>query len=171
MPSVRQNVKELLKQSAVKKPPVPVERIAQHLGLDVRYAPFEGDLSGALIRTKEETYIGVNSFHHSNRQRFTIAHEIAHYLLHKGLRVHIDKEFWVNYRDEELSKAVKWQEIEANKYAAELLMPTDFVVRDINKLKRLDKQAMQILAKRYKVSPQAMQITLANLGLVIPDAS
>lgn len=169
MPSLKQDVKKLLKQAQVTKPPVPVERIAEHLGLDVRYAPFEGDLSGALVRTDGEAYIGVNSFHHSNRQRFTIAHEIAHFILHKGLRVHIDKEFWVNWRDEELSKAVKWQEIEANKYAAELLMPTDFVIRDINKLKRLDKQAMQILAKRYKVSPQAMQITLGNLGLVIPE--
>lgn len=165
----RQDVKKLLKQAQILRPPVSVEKIAEHLGLDIRYAPFEGDLSGALVRTKDESYIGVNSYHHSNRQRFTIAHEIAHFILHKGLRVHVDKEFWVNWRDDELSKAVKWQEIQANQWAAELLMPTEFVLRDINKLKRLDKRAMQSLSKRYKVSPKAMQIKLENLGLVIPE--
>jgi|ERR1019366_1390156 Zn-dependent peptidase ImmA (M78 family) len=165
----KQDVRKLLKQAQILRPPVSVEKIAEHLGLDIRYAPFEGDLSGALVRTKDESYIGVNSYHHSNRQRFTIAHEIAHFILHKGLRVHVDKEFWVNWRDDELSKAVKWQEIQANQWAAELLMPTEFVLRDINKLKRLDKRAMQSLSKRYKVSPKAMQIKLENLGLVIPE--
>ncbi|PYU65849.1 MAG: hypothetical protein DMG49_23375 [Acidobacteria bacterium] len=83
----------ILKKSRVTKPPVPVERIAEDHGLDVRLAPFDGDLSGALIRNEDEAYIGVNSSHHPHRQRFTIAHELAHYFLHSGFRVHIDKDF------------------------------------------------------------------------------
>jgi Zn-dependent peptidase ImmA (M78 family) len=169
MPELKETVERLLKKSRISKPPIPVEKIAEHHGLDVRLAPFEGDLSGALVRTEKEAYIGVNSSHHPNRQRFTIAHELAHYFLHKGLRVHIDKEFWVNWRDDESSKAVKWEEIQANQFAAELLMPTKFLKRDIDKLKRLDTHTTQFLANKYKVSPQAMRIRLTNIGLVVPD--
>jgi Zn-dependent peptidase ImmA (M78 family) len=170
MPQLKETVERLLKKSRITKPPIPIERIAEDHGLDVRLAPFDGDLSGALIRSEDETYIGVNSSHHPNRQRFTIAHELAHYFLHTGLRVHIDKDFWVNWRDENSSKAVKWEEIEANRFASELLMPTDFVIRDINRLRRLDSHTPQFLAKRYKVSPQAMQIRLTILGLVVPES-
>lgn len=164
MPRIEEIVEQLLKKSRITKPPVPVERIAEHQGLDIRLAPYEGDLSGALVRTEREAYIGVNSNHHPNRQRFTVAHELAHYFLHKGLRLHIDKNIWVNWRDDGASKAVQWEEIQANQFAAELLMPTAFLIRDINKIRRIDDHIVQFLARKYRVSPQAMDIRLNNLG-------
>jgi Zn-dependent peptidase ImmA (M78 family) len=164
MPRVEETVEQLLKKSRITKPPVPVERIAKAHGLDIRLAPYEGDLSGALVRTEREAFIGVNSSHHPNRQRFTIAHELAHYFLHRGLRLHIDKKIWVNWRDDDSSKAVQWEEIQANQFAAELLMPTRFLMRDIDKIRRFDAQTVQFLARRYRVSPQAMEIRLTNLG-------
>jgi Zn-dependent peptidase ImmA (M78 family) len=67
-------------------PSVPVEQIAESYGIELRYEPAEQELSGALIRKgRKEVVIGVNSSHHPNRQRFTIAHEIAHFLLHEGI--------------------------------------------------------------------------------------
>ncbi len=164
MPSIKETVETLLKKCRVTKPPIPVERIAEQYGLDIRVAPFEGDLSGALVRTDSETYIGVNSFHHPNRQRFTVAHELAHFFLHKGMRLHIDKNIWVNWRDDESSKAVNWEEIQANRFAAELLMPTAFLMRDLNKLGRVDDNLVQLLARKYKVSSQAMDIRLNSLA-------
>jgi len=164
MPSIEQTVETLLKKCRVTKPPVPVERIAEQYGLDIRLAPYEGDLSGALVRTDRETYIGVNSQHHPNRQRFTVAHELAHFFLHKGMRLHIDKNIWVNWRDDESSKAVQWTEIQANQFAAELLMPTAFLKRDINRIRRIDDHLVQFLARKYRVSSQAMDIRLNNVG-------
>lgn len=164
MPSIEQTIENVLKKCRVTKPPVPVERIAEELGLDIRLAPFEGDLSGALVRTEDEKFIGVNSNHHPNRQRFTIAHELAHFFLHKGMRLHIDKNIWVNWRDDESSKAVQWQEIQANQFAAELLMPTAFLKRDLNRIGRVNEHLVQILAQKYRVSSQAMDIRLNNLG-------
>jgi|SRR5579885_229560 Zn-dependent peptidase ImmA (M78 family) len=165
MTSIQQTVEHLLRRNRITKPPVPVERIAENEGLDIRIAPYEGDLSGALVRTDGETFIGVNSQHHPNRQRFTVAHELAHFFLHKGMRLHIDKNIWVNWRDDESSKAVRWEEIQANQFAAELLMPTAFLMRDLNKIGRLDDDRLvQFLARKYRVSPQAMDIRLNSLG-------
>lgn len=164
---IKGSVEGLLKKARVRRPSVSVERIAESLGLEVRYAPADEELSGALIRSQDgEVVIGVNSRHHSNRQRFTIAHEIAHFWLHKGIKAHIDEDFRVNLRDQESSTAANWEEIEANRFAAELLMPTGFLLRDIAKRKDLNRDTIQSLARRYKVSPQAMEIRLANLGFI-----
>lgn len=162
---IRDSVEQLLKQRKVRRPPVPVERIAEGLGLAIRYTPADEELSGAIIRTHKEVVIGVNSRHHSNRRRFTIAHELGHYRLHSGVEVHVDEDFRVNLRDEESSKGVNWEEVEANRFAAELLMPTKFLLRDVEKFRGIDAGAIQVLARRYKVSAEAMEIRLANLGL------
>ena len=112
-----------------------------------------------------EIVIGVNSLHHINRQRFTIAHECGHLLLHKGKDVHIDKTFRVNRRDELSSKAVDPDEIEANRFAAELLMPYDMIVDDIvdYELDMEDDEELAELAKRYQVSVQALTHRVTNL--------
>jgi Zn-dependent peptidase ImmA (M78 family) len=166
---IREKVEALLRGNRIRKPPVPVERIATKLGLEIRCAPLDGDLSGALVRNDGEIYIGVNSLHHPNRQRFTIAHELGHFSLHKGIKIHVDRDFRVNWRDEDSSKAVDPEEMEANRFAAELLMPTHLLVRDIEELKRLDRRTVDLLARRYKVSQQAMKIRLGNFGFVLPD--
>ena len=166
---IREKVEALLKQNRVHKPPVPVERIAAKLGLDVRSAPLDGDLSGVLVRNEGEVYIGVNSLHHRNRRRFTIAHELGHFSLHKGIRMHVDRDFRVNWRDDDSSKAVDPEEMEANRFAAELLMPTHLLLKDIEGLKRFDQRTVDLLARRYRVSPQAMRIRLSNFGFFPAD--
>ena len=70
--------------------------------------------------------IGVNALHHPNRQRFTAAHELAHHELHPDEirnEVHVDEVFRVLRRDDVAAQGVDWREIEANAFAAELLMP------------------------------------------------
>ena len=83
-----------------------------------------------LVRGEGQVLIGVNSLHHSNRRRFTVAHECGHLLLHAG-ETFIDKSFRVNWRDGVSSLAVDRHEIEANQFAAELLMPFEMVVADL----------------------------------------
>ncbi len=166
---IREKVEALLKQNRIHKPPVPVEKIAARLGLDVRSAPLDGDLSGVLVRNDGEVYIGVNSLHHMNRRRFTIAHELGHFALHRGIRMHVDRDFRVNWRDDDSSKAVDPEEMEANRFAAELLMPTHLLLKDIEGLKRFDRGTVDLLARRYRVSPQAMGIRLGNFGFLLPE--
>jgi len=164
--TIREFAARLLKECGIDEPPVPVDEIAEHLGAEIRYSPFDGELAGMLVRGDEgEIVIGVNSLHHINRQRFTIAHECGHLLLHKGKDVHIDKTFRVNRRDELSSKAVDPDEIEANRFAAELLMPYDMIVDDIvdYELDMEDDEELAELATRYQVSVQALTHRVTNL--------
>ena len=112
--------------------------------------------------------IGVNSSHPETRQRFTIAHELGHVLLHKEESLHVDETASIRFRDEESSLATKSDEIEANQFAAELLMPEHLVTEEIAKLPDADPEdAIPILAERFQVSEQAMTLRLNRLGLLV----
>lgn len=162
--SIRKQVLNILSAHNVTQPPVPVERIARGLGAVINYSPFEGELAGMLVRTKEKTIIGVNTLHHHNRQRFTIAHECGHLVLHRD-EVHIDRKFTVKRRDQISSLAIDAQEIEANRFAAELLMPFDMIINELieSDVDYEDAADVKRLSSKYKVSAQAMSNRLSNI--------
>ena len=149
------------------KPPVPVERLAKRLGVEVRYEPLNGNLSGMLFREGGRAIIGVNSLHARSRQRFTIAHELGHLALHERQGIHLDRKFpIVRQRDGRSSLAIDPEEIEANGFAAELLMPAAMLENDLADADPYyeDDELIRWLADRYEVSLQAMAIRLGNLG-------
>lgn len=59
--------------------------LAHQMGLTVRRPTFCSEIAGSLTHCDGKWSIGVNDQHSANRQRFTIAHEIAHYLMHRDL--------------------------------------------------------------------------------------
>ncbi len=162
----RDVAKEVLRQSKVERPPVPVERIARRLKAEVRYEPFDGELSGMLFREGGRVIIGVNASHPNTRQRFTIAHELGHLRMHDERHpIHVDRGFPVRRRDVTSSQAVDVEEMEANGFAGELLMPAAMLERDLEgkDLDYEDDELTRWLANRYKVSLQAMAVRLATL--------
>jgi Zn-dependent peptidase ImmA (M78 family) len=109
----------------------------------------------------------VNSSHPIQRQRFTIAHEIGHLLLHADENLHVDRNFPIGLRSGISSKSVDANEIEANQFAAALLMPADFIAEDIKPFIGTDVMfAIRKLAQQYRVSEQAMSIRLSTLHYV-----
>jgi Zn-dependent peptidase ImmA (M78 family) len=172
---IEERVAALLRKHQIHGAPVPVDRVATDEGVLVIEHALHGDVSGALISSNGVSAIAVNSAHHPRRRRFTIAHELAHYLLgHKGDQDHVDWKFTVIRRDGSSSEANNVQEIEANSFAANLLMPKEFLFEDL-KLEAgsngdMDLSADQIsaLARRYRVSDTAMTYRLTNLGLISP---
>ncbi len=130
----------------------------------------DDEISGAIIKNGKEVVIAVNPAHHTNRQRFTIAHELGHYFLHENLEKHVDQ-IRVAWRDAESSKAVNWTEIQANRFAAELLMPTRFILRDLDSLESIGAHTVALLASKYVASPDAMKIRLSQLGMIGPFRS
>jgi Zn-dependent peptidase ImmA (M78 family) len=166
--TLRAQAATLLCEAGAYSVPVPVSKIADHLGAQLRFMPYEGELAGMIARNEENTVIGVNSLHPRARQRFTIAHEIGHLLLH-DFDVHIDTGFSVKVavknRDELSSQAVDPDEIEANRFAAELLMPADLLISDLRNLDIdvEDDDEIADLADRYQVSRQAMTFRITNL--------
>ncbi len=151
----------------VKEPPIPVQAIASALGLFVDHVALSDEVSGVLVVNEEGGVIGVNKDHALVRKRFTIAHEIGHYVLHRGdEQLFIDKGYKVLFRDETSGQGTDIRERDANAFAAALLMPRR-LLGDLARTYHLDlgEQGgpVEELAKLFQVSTQAMTYRLAKL--------
>lgn len=154
---------DVLRRAGISAAPVNVHTIAAIIGASVQPEFADDEISGGLHRTTAGPIIGVNAAHHPNRQRFTIAHEIGHAILHLEEDRFVDR---VYRRDHRSREAVDPVEIEANKFAAALLMPEDFLRRDITQQALpLRSETVEQLARQYQVSQQAMTLRLDNLGV------
>jgi Zn-dependent peptidase ImmA (M78 family) len=167
---VRKLALSLLSECDIDSAPVPVEDIASRLGVTVERASVSGDLSGLLLRdhVSGKSVIGVNSTQSILRQNFTIAHELGHFFLHDYEEVHVDRVFSVKLRSAKSSEGTDSEEKEANLFAAELLMPVHFLEHDLSEIEDLDlleeEGVILELARKYKVSVQAMTFRLSYLG-------
>lgn len=142
--------------------------LAERHGVAVREGQMEESVSGMLVVKERGAVIGVNAKHHPNRQRFTVAHELGHYFLHREEgRVFVDAAP-VFFRDGASAEGDDWQEVEANAFAAELLMPKDMLVAEVRDapVDAFDDLALRRLAARFGVSVQALTIRLTRLGLI-----
>lgn len=162
----RMKARNLLQKQEIAQAPVNVVQIAQKLGYKVYRATFKKPgISGGVKFLQENQHQGdqhkgeiyVNAEDAPRRQRFTIAHEIGHCIMHReqhqeGILEKIDM-----FRNPENHNA---EEAEANEFAASLLMP-EYMVRDA--WKRWG--STEILADIFKVSISAMSYRLYNLGL------
>ena len=168
----RRRARQLLATGGVTSSPVPLERLAELCTAVIHYEPFEGELSGIVHRRPNgSAVIGVNSSHSPNRQRFTIAHEIGHLLLHADEEVHIDEKRPLGRRDELSSQAADDREIEANQFAAELLMPESILHQIVSSLVKEHpdlsvERAIEKLAHTFLVSELAMTHRLTNLHII-----
>ena len=102
--------------------PIKVGVLAKAFGLTVKSSTLKGNISGEIKILADEVVIRVNRHDVKQRQRFTLAHEIAHYLLHKDL-------IGDGITDDALfrSKLPSAIETEANNLAADILMPINLL--------------------------------------------
>jgi Zn-dependent peptidase ImmA (M78 family) len=157
---------DLLSHAGLTQPPVPVEDLIRAQGIELRFPDLGGDVSGVLVRQSEGMVIGVNRRHAKTRQRFTAAHELGHALLHRGAAVHHDAVFRVNLRSDLSSQGVDAEEVEANHFAASLLMPRAFLEADPGAFlcEAEDPASLNLLVRRYGVSTHAMALRLTTLA-------
>ena len=150
---------ERIVREFIRRPPVRVGALAEALGLEVIRSPLSPKVSGLIqpSTTAPSGYeIRVNKYEVPERQRFTVAHELAHYLLHResiGAGV-VDS---VLYRSNLTSR----KETEANRLAAEIIMPAEAVSEELARLggKRTLEMAEE-LANLFRVSTPAMKVRL-----------
>lgn len=91
-----------------------------------------------------------------SRQRFTQAHELGHVLLnHVGKNKSPKRDTTFKFREGD------WTETDANRFAAELIMPEKYVRHLAGKVTDIGK-----LAREFGVSPWAMRYRLKNIGLL-----
>ena len=150
-----ENLQERLKAANLLTVPLDVRAVAEYLGLEVIEEPMDDDLSGYLEVRGGHWVVGVNAFHHENRKRFTIAHEIAHFMLHSSQQPSFhDRTFARRASDPST------MEREADRFAAELLMPAPMV----RQLVSSGITSLSGLAERFRVSALAMKYRVQNLG-------
>lgn len=132
--------------------------IAQGLGIQVYKGVLDEGVSGMLVKQPGlDPVIYLNSRDSENRQRFTCAHELGHYVK----RASTDDEAWeyVDRRGPSASMGMDSDEIYANQFAANLLMPREVVAQLVR-----DGRNSASMAYYFGVSVEAMNFRLSNLG-------
>lgn len=167
----RDTARQIIRDHKVTQPPIKVEEIARSQGIEIVRHRFEGPESGFALRDGSRRIIGLNTQTSRRRQRFTVAHELGHLLLHEGKIIVDQAVLRVDLRNDVSSMGTDVEEIEANTFAAALLMPESIVFDHVLKLVRANSQITREtlisgLARIFDVSAEAMGYRLINLGIL-----
>jgi Zn-dependent peptidase ImmA (M78 family) len=168
----RDMARQLIIEYQITQAPTAVEAIAESLGFQIARHRFDGPESGFALHDGNHSIIGVNIQTSRRRQRFTIAHELGHLLMHEGRPLTIDQAVLrIDLRNDVSSMATDLQEIEANTFAATLLMPDEVVMdyatillQSNGEVSRDDLIAQ--LARTFDVSIEAMGYRLISVGIL-----
>lgn len=152
---VKALAQKIIHETGISAAPVSLQRVIEHLqtthDLGVEKINASSKVSGLLVVCREVdaeyATIAFNENHPWCRRRFTIAHEIGHFLLGHTC----------NNRQDDGSHA----EREANMFAGELLVPTEFIKKDYKNIPNI-----QELSKLYRVSGQTLTIKLMDTKLI-----
>lgn len=158
-PQIRATIEQFQDDGAVK-----LRSIANALGVEVKAATLSPGISGEIKKIAENQYsIRVNRHDPKKRQRFTVAHELAHFLLHReqiGNGIQDDKLYRSTLSDR--------REHEANRLAACILMPAGLIRQALNDAEEKGVGDKLIyLANELEVSESAISIRLESLGIDI----
>jgi hypothetical protein len=158
----------LLKDAGLYRLPVDVEALAAKCGILVNFADLGDDYSGLLVIRGGGAAAHINVRHHPNRQRFSLAHEIGHFVLHAAGAVdvenaYVDRTMQLYQRRDRDSNPM---EMEANFFAATLLMPEQLIRSKIfdEGYDLEDESDVARLAVVLKVSEQALSIRLTQMA-------
>ena len=153
---VRQMSKKVLRDSRITNPPVDLEVILHAHG--IKYSEvedFPDTVDALIVEDGTQIHAAVNARQHLHRRRFSLAHELGHFFLHRGLSedtaVSIDNP--PDENEETWSKSP--QEIEADLFAGELLVPLEMLK---------PRRSLQIpdLAKVFLVSEQVVSVAISR---------
>jgi hypothetical protein len=153
-----ESIKDIIRRH-VAETPVKLGALAADLGLEVFKSPLKPGISG-LIEPSDTAPSGyrikINRHESLERQRFTLAHEISHYLLHREL-IRSGVVDNTMYRSNLSSR----HEIEANKLASLIVMPDSAVEKLKTELAHLPlDEKVHKMASALRVSESAMRIKL-----------
>ena len=166
IPQIRKKVEDVLHEHDLFMAPIDIEKLAEKLNIQIQHKRLEDDVSGFLLIKQPNAIVMLNEMHHKNRQRFTLAHEIGHYILHKNLDSLFIEKGLTYFRSKNYPIENYEIEKEANCFAAELLMPKKIISKLILE-KSLDishESDFSSLAKKLEVSERALAIRLMGLN-------
>jgi Zn-dependent peptidase ImmA (M78 family) len=135
---------------------IDLEAIAWTLGVKVKFRPLDG-CEARILGKADSAVVTVNSRSTSRRQRFSIAHELGHWELHRG-------KVMVCRQDEigSLAKGVSQAEKRADRYAADLVMPRYLFRPAMRMHKQLDFNSIRMIADQFETSLTATAIRIID---------
>lgn len=150
---VRQDIDEYLAEH-----PVKLGAIAKRLGVKVLLSTLPRGTSGQIGQENGDFVIRINRHEAKHRQRFTLAHELAHFLLHRD-RI-VAEGGWsenVLLRSGQPANI----EYEANRLASDLVIPSAQLADATAEYSGpITSEVIEDLARRFGVSTAAMEIKL-----------
>lgn len=157
----RTKARKVLAEMKIKQAPVLLRDVINYLQQQYDMAElaayavddFSEKVSGILVMKDDTPTIGYNNKQHRHRQRFTVAHELGHLLVGST----------VCGNDNVLSGGFSPSEVEANQFAAELLMPRELLKKDLQK----GNLRIPELSRKYWVSEEALGWRVRDLLSVI----
>lgn len=143
--------------------PLDVVELAKRMGIVVVNEELDEHISGKLCHEESPQgkaspgiwKIYLNKLQTEQRRRFTLAHELAHFVLHRGKADVFEDD--VFYRSE-VSNLEEWQ---ANRFAGELLMPKEEVKLFLRENGGCN---MEDIARHFDVSTIAARVRLKQLS-------
>lgn len=160
-------VAEILRQQPDIPVPIPIEDLAKAVGITVIHRLETASFEGGLVTQPERVdgVILVNGNGSRQRQRFTIGHELGHYLIiaHQPVR---PGQFTCSTEDMAIRTAdrddrAKRMEMEANRFSAAMLMPLARFRPEMRNLGKPDLDHVIALADRYDMSKEATAVHYA----------
>lgn len=173
MRDIEHSASRLLNKLGIENAPIPIKKIIRELNIKLNSFDLGDDVSGVLVIENNSPRIGYNPSESNVRQRFTLAHELGHYILHcdkkqNGLFVDSTK---VMFRRQGSTPLELRQERQANAFAAAILMPENLVKKEYEALNKrkdylTDDTIVKKLSSIFKVSEIAMTYRLMNLEYI-----
>lgn len=154
---LEKKARHVLRAAAIKDLPVDLERVLAYLRLHhERPWHLATDVWDSLTRSdRGRTRFKGQAMRATSRERWRLAHEIAHHVLHGA---------------EPVKRAAQWErselEHEADLFAAELLMPPTMVAKALKAAERTHAFDLEELAHQFKVGKHEMEKRLRQLGLM-----
>lgn len=158
-------------KSYVASIPVNIEAIIRSFDIELdKNANLSERVLGEISKDGDRYKISIKKTDHYYRKRFTMAHELGHFVLHKD-KIGNGIDDSENYRPVRRTDtaAGELEEREANSFAAEILMPEDLVVqyakeRGVFVGDEIEQSAaLQEIATAFQVSKAAMGIRINGL--------
>lgn len=137
--------------------------ITRASNIKLKASDLDDSISGFFVIKNGVANIVYNKYQSPVRQRFTIAHELGHFVLHKK-ELSLSKTELPVFRNGRSSTGENKQEREANLFAASLLMPENFIEDELKNFNLIGGSLLEYLAGTFKVSEQAMSYRLAYLN-------
>jgi Zn-dependent peptidase ImmA (M78 family) len=145
-------------QRGIETSPLDVRAVIEKLfSIRVCMEQMDREVSGYLERRGSTWVIGINIFHSPRRQRFTMAHELGHYLLHRDS---LDGEKKIELMLLRSDASNSTQEKQANEFASELLIPS----KELEKNIKDGIDSIDMLSEVFEVSIAAIRYKAYKLG-------